>query len=211
MTIEAMPVVHLLRHGHVYNPDKVLYGRLPQFRLSDAGQAMAQAVADDLVAREVPVGRVIASPLQRAQETAAPVAKAFGLEIATEERIIEAGNDFAGRVLTKGARDFMHPRDWWKLRNPWAPSWGEPYKEQRARMWAAVKDAAAANPDSDTVMVSHQLPIWVTRCSFEGRSMVHDPRSRQCGLASLTSFTIEDGEAVSMTYREPAAHIEVPK
>lgn len=205
-----MPVVHLLRHGHVHNPDKILYGRLPQFRLSDTGQAMARAVAEDLQARGVKVGRVVASPLLRAQQTAAPTAEAFGLEIHTDERLIEAGNDFAGRVLTRGARDFMNPRDWWKLRNPWTPSWGEPYKEQRARMWAAVRDAAEANPDSDTVMVSHQLPIWVTRCDFENRSMLHDPRSRQCALASLTSFTIEDGEPVAMSYAEPAAHIEVP-
>ncbi|WP_084077366.1 histidine phosphatase family protein [Demequina sp. NBRC 110057] len=206
-----MPVVHLLRHGHVHNPDKVLYGRLPEFRLSDAGQAMARAVADDLRAREVPVTRVVASPLLRAQQTAQPVADAYGLEIATDERLIEALNAYEGTVLQSGAKDFLHPRNWWLLRNPWKPSWGEPYTEQRDRMWAAIRDAAAANPDGDTVMVSHQLPIWVARMEFEKRRFLHDPRSRQCGLASLTSFDIRDGEPVAMSYAEPAAHIEVPK
>jgi broad specificity phosphatase PhoE len=205
-----MPVVHLLRHGHVHNPDKVLYGRLPQFRLSDAGQAMAQAVADDLVARDVTVGRVIASPLLRAQQTATPIATAFEQEIVTDARVIEAANAYEGRPLQSGAADFVHPRNWWLLRNPWRPSWGEPYTEQRDRMWDAIRDAAAANPDSDTVIVSHQLPIWVARLSYEKRRYFHDPRSRQCGLASLTSFTLEAGEAVAMDYREPAAHIEVP-
>ncbi|WP_084038704.1 histidine phosphatase family protein [Demequina sp. NBRC 110053] len=205
-----MPTVHLLRHGHVHNPDKVLYGRLPEFRLSDAGQAMAQAVADDLVAREVPVGRVIASPLLRAQQTAAPIAAAFGLEIATEDRIIEALNAYEGRPVQSGAKDFLRPSDWWLLRNPWRPSWGEPYTEQRERMWAAIRDAVAANPDSDTVMVSHQLPIWVARLSYEQRRYLHDPRSRECGLASLTSFRFEGGEPVALSYSEPAAHIEVP-
>ncbi|MFV0634000.1 histidine phosphatase family protein [Demequina sp.] len=206
-----MSSVHLLRHGHVHNPNKVLYGRLPEFRLSDAGQAMAQAVADDLVAREVPVGRVIASPLLRAQQTAAPIAQAYGLDIVTEERIIEAENAYEGTVLQSGAKDFIHPRNWWMLRNPFRPSWGEPYTEQRERMWAAIRDAAQANPDSDTVMVSHQLPIWVARRSYENRRFLHDPRSRECGLASLTSFEFKDGEPVSMSYREPAAHIEAPR
>ncbi|MFV0286467.1 MAG: histidine phosphatase family protein [Demequina sp.] len=206
-----MPVVHLLRHGHVHNPDKVLYGRLPEFRLSDAGQAMARAVADDLTARSVPVTRVVASPLLRAQQTAQPIADAYGLEIATDERLIEALNAYEGTVLQSGAKDFLHPRNWWLLRNPWKPSWGEPYTEQRDRMWAAIRDAAAANPDGDTVMVSHQLPIWVARMEFEQRRFLHDPRSRQCGLASLTSFDFRDGEPVAMSYAEPAAHIEVPK
>lgn len=205
-----MPVVHLLRHGHVHNPDKVLYGRLPEFRLSDAGQAMAQAVADDLVAIGAPVGQVVASPLLRAQQTAQPLAAAFGVDIVTDDRLIEALNAYEGKPLQSGASDFMHPRNWWLLRNPWTPSWGEPYVDQRDRMWAAIRDAAAANPDSDTVMVSHQLPIWVARLAFEKRRYLHDPRSRQCGLASLTSFTLEDGEPVAMAYREPASHIEVP-
>lgn len=208
--MDAMPTVHLLRHGHVHNPDKVLYGRLPQFRLSDAGRAMAQAVADDLVERGVDVGRVVASPLQRAQETAAPIAAAFGHEVITDDRLIEAGNAYEGRPLQSGARDFIHPRNWWLLRNPWRPSWGEPYTEQRDRMWGAIRDAVAANPQADTVMVSHQLPIWVARLTFEKRRYLHDPRTRQCGLASLTSFTLEGGEPVAMDYREPASHIEVP-
>ena len=207
----TMPVVHLLRHGHVHNPDKVLYGRLPEFRLSDAGVAMAQAVADDMVASGADVGQVIASPLLRAQQTAEPIARAFDVDIVTDDRIIEAQNDYEGRPVQNGPKDFLHPRDWWMLRNPWRPSWGEPYTEQRDRMWAAIRDAAASNPGSETVMVSHQLPIWVARMSFEGRRFLHDPRSRVCGLASLTSFTLEDGEPVSMTYREPAAHIEVPR
>ncbi len=202
-----MPTVHLVRHGQVHNPDKVLYGRLPQFRLSDAGLQMAQAVADYLIAQNVPVKRVIASPLERAQQTALPIADAFGLPVDTEPRIIEAGNIYEGEKLPSGIKDFIHPRNWWRLRNPWGPSWGEPYRDQDARMWAAIRDAADATPDGDTVMVSHQLPIWVARLAFERRRFLHDPRSRECALASLTSFVFEDGEPVSMTYATPAAHV----
>ncbi|WP_291378046.1 histidine phosphatase family protein [Demequina sp.] len=206
-----MPTVHLVRHGHVHNPDGVLYGRLPSFRLSDTGRQMADAVTEYLVETGLPVSRVIASPLQRAQETAAPIARAFGLDVDTEPRIIEAGNDYEGAPLQSGVKDFIHPRNWWKLRNPWRPSWGEPYQDQAERMWAAIHDAAAATPEGDTVMVSHQLPIWVTRTAFERRSFLHDPRKRQCALASLTSFRFENGTPVEMTYATPAAHIKAPK
>ena len=202
-----MPTVHLVRHGQVHNPERVLYGRLPQFRLSDAGEQMAQAVADYLVAEKIPVKRVIASPLERAQQTAAPIAAAFGLPIDSEPRIIEAGNVYEGEKLPSGAKDFLHPRNWWRLRNPWGPSWGEPYREQADRMWAAMRDAAAATPEGDTVMVSHQLPIWVARVAFTNGRFIHDPRKRECLLGSVTSFTFENGEPVSMTYASPAAHV----
>ena len=203
--------VHLVRHGHVHNPDKILYGRLPEFRLSDAGEAMARAVADWFVAEGTDVGRVVASPLLRAQQTAAPIAEAFGLEIDTDERLIEAGNSFEGGPLMNGPKDFAHPKKWWLLRNPAKPSWGEPYREQEQRMWAAILDASRHTPHQDAVLVSHQLPIWVARMSFEQRRFLHDPRSRECGLGSVTSFTIEEGAATAMTYSSPAADIAVPR
>jgi len=206
-----MSLVHLVRHGHVHNPDKILYGRLPEFRLSDAGEAMARAVAEYFVAQGSDVTRVVASPLTRAQQTAAPIAGAFGLGIDTDERLIEAGNVYEGGPIQSGPKDFAHPRNWWRLRNPAKPSWGEPYTEQRDRMWAAINDAAAANPDHETVMVSHQLPIWVARMSFEQRRFLHDPRSRECALGSVTSFTFTDGKATAMSYATPASGIEVPK
>ncbi|WP_296666200.1 histidine phosphatase family protein [Demequina sp.] len=205
-----MPRVHVLRHGHVHNPDRVLYGRLPEFRLSEAGERMAQAVADDLAAQESPIGRIVSSPLLRAQQTAAPVARAFDLEVDTDERLIEAGNDYQGERIPRPI-DFLHPRHWWRLRNPWRPSWGEPYVEQAARMRAAIVDAAAANPGSETLLVSHQLPIWVARCDAEGRGYLHDPRSRQCALASLTSFDVDGDTVVFAGYRQPAAHVEAPR
>lgn len=206
-----MATIHLVRHGHVHNPARVLYGRLPNFHLSDAGREMADAVADYLIENKVPVARVVASPLQRAQETAAPIARVFGVGVDTDPRIVEAGNDFEGYPLQSGVKDFIHPRNWWKLRNPWRPSWGEPFKDQADRMWAAIREAAATTPDGDTVMVSHQLPIWVARLSCEGRSFLHDPRRRQCELASITSFRFVEGEPVQMTYATPATHIKAPK
>ncbi len=198
-----MPIVHLLRHGHVHNPDRVLYGRLPDFRLSAAGEQMARAAAAQFKGGGHDVARVIASPLLRAQQTARPVAEAFGVDVETDERLIEAGNSFEGLRMHPIVKLLLHPKRLWLVRNPFRPSWGEPYTEQRDRMMAAVLDAARAEPERETVLVSHQLPIWVTRLGVEGRHLAHDPRKRQCALGSITSLTIEDGKVVGVGYSTP--------
>jgi broad specificity phosphatase PhoE len=198
--------VHLLRHGEVFNPDGILYGRLPGYRLSDRGQAMAKIVADHLTSAGHDVVRVVASPLQRAQETATPVAQGFGLELATDDRVIEAANRFEGlRVAGGGA--LKSPRNWPHMWNPFRPSWGEPYTEQVARMRAAVEDARRAAEGHEIVLVSHQLPIWLMRRSLEGGTLWHDPRNRQCNLASLTSLHFEDERFVGLHYTEPAVDL----
>ncbi|WP_029289827.1 histidine phosphatase family protein [Cellulomonas sp. HZM] len=204
----AATVVHLMRHGEVHNPQGVLYGRLPGYRLSERGQEMARVVADHLAAEpRRDVVAVIASPLQRAQETAAPIAAAFGLEVGTDERLIEAGNHFQGMTFGVGDGSLRHPQHWPYLRNPFRPSWGEPYKEQVERMLGAVASARDAARGHEAVLVSHQLPVWVTRLALEHRRLWHDPRKRQCSLASLTSLTFEGDRLVSLGYSEPAAHL----
>ncbi len=201
--------VHLLRHGEVHNPQGILYGRLPGYRLSERGRAMAQTVADHLAGlaghprHDVTV--VVASPLQRAQETAAPVGAAFGLEVGSDERLIEAANHFEGLTFGVGDGSLRHPRHWPYLRNPLRPSWGEPYTEQAERMLAAVATARQAARGHEAVLVSHQLPIWVTRLTVENRRLWHDPRRRQCSLGSLTSLRYEDDDLVGVGYSEPAA------
>ena len=199
--------VHLLRHGEVFNPEGVLYGRLPGYGLSDRGQEMARRVAKHLVEQGRDVVRVVASPLQRAQETAAPIAAGFGLDLATDDRLIEAQNHFQGLAFGVGDGSLRHPQHWKYLWNPFRPSWGEPYVEQVARMLAAVEDARAAAEGHETVLVSHQLPVWLTRSSLERRRLWHDPRKRQCTLASLTSLHFEDGRFVGLHYTEPAAEL----
>lgn len=205
----VVTTVHLMRHGEVHNPQKVLYGRLPGYPLSERGRAMARAVADHLAGRTDAPRRditvVTASPLERARETGTPLAEAFGLELDTDPRLVEASNHFEGLTFGVGDGSLRHPRHWPYLRNPTRPSWGEPYAEQAERMVAAVADARAAARGHEAVLVSHQLPIWVTRLSLEGRRLWHDPRHRQCSLASLTSLRFEDDELVGIGYSEPAA------
>ena len=198
---EPRTTVHLLRHGEVHNPDRILYGRLPGFRLSADGLQMAVAAAEALRGHDVL--EVVSSPLQRARETAKPIAAVFGLPVVIDERLIEAGNVFEGeRALEDGA--WRAPRNWQHLRNPLEPSWGEPYAEVAARMIAAVNDIRDRVCGHEAVVVSHQLPIWTVRRFVEGRPLWHRPDRRQCGLASLTSLTWTGDRLDHVTYREPA-------
>jgi broad specificity phosphatase PhoE len=201
----ARTTVHLLRHGEVHNPGHVLYGRLPDFHLSAAGLGMAERVAKTLLDRDITY--LVASPLERAQETAAPLAAALSLEIHTDERLTEAGNEFEGRLVgpgKAGSQLFLRPATWPKLRNPFRPSWGEPYTEIADRMWAATRAARDAAAGHEAVCVSHQLPIWTLRRWLAGDRLWHDPRRRQCALASLTSVEFDGDTMVSVTYTEPA-------
>ncbi|WP_110180446.1 histidine phosphatase family protein [Nocardioides solisilvae] len=199
-------MVHLLRHGEVHNPEGVLYGRRDGFHLSERGRRMAQRVADVVGDRDVV--HVRTSPLERARETAAPLLAARGLEPVVDPRVIESTNRFEGISFGEGAMTLVkRPHLWRHLYNPFKPSWGEPYKEMAARMMAAVHDARDAARGHEAVVVSHQLPIWTTRLAAEGRSFVHDPRSRQCTLCSLTTLHFEDDRLVRLTYSEPAGDL----
>ena len=197
--------VHLMRHGEVHNPEGVLYGRMPGYHLSDLGVQMAEKVAAAIADRDIVHLRV--SPLERAQETARPIAVARGLEIVTDPRVIESENIFEGKSFGVGDGALRKPSAWVHLWNPLKPSWGEPYKEIAARMMAAIYDARDAALGHEAVIISHQLPIWTTRLHAEGRSFLHDPRRRQCTLCSLTSFSFTGDRLTSIGYSEPAGDL----
>ncbi|MHA6792559.1 histidine phosphatase family protein [Pseudonocardia bannensis] len=200
--MSARTLVHLLRHGEVHNPGGVLYGRLPGFRLAENGRAQAETVAKALAERDVTV--VVASPLQRAQETAEPIAATHGLEILTEDRLIEAANRFEGKTFGVGDGALRRPRNWPLLRDPFTPSWGEPYLQIAHRMLGAVHRARALAEGHEAVCVSHQLPIWTLRRYLLGQRLWHDPRRRQCALASLTTLEFTGPELTGLRYSEPA-------
>jgi broad specificity phosphatase PhoE len=197
-----LTVVHLVRHGEVENPRRVLYGCLPGFHLSEDGRMMAKKAAAFLAGRDVTVLR--SSPLERALETAEPLAAQFGLAVTEDERLIEPWNHFEGLTFGVGDGALLRPAHWIYLRNPFRPSWGEPYREVAARMAAAVADAVQAARGHEAVCVSHQLPIWVTRLAAESRRLWHDPRRRQCALGSVTSLTFRAGALAGVRYADPS-------
>ena len=201
-------LVHVVRHGEVENPDGILYGRQSDWHLSVRGREMADVVAKWTHGRDI--AAVIASPLERAQETAQPIAALHKLTITTDPRLIEAANVFEGKKFGVGASSgaLLRPSAWRHLWNPWRPSWGEPYREQIGRMVAAVNNARALAVGREAVCVSHQLPIWILRSAIEGRPLFHDPRKRICSLASVTTVIFsEQGVIEGVEYAEPAAHL----
>jgi len=199
---DEQTIVHLLRHGEVHNPDKILYGRLPGYVLSELGKEMAERAANALAGRDI--AAVISSPLERAQETATPIAALHNLKIGTDPNLIEAENIFEGQRVAVGDGALRDPKSWRHLYNPLRPSWGEPYKVLASRMQQAVVDARLVARGREVVLVSHQLPIWIARMAFEGRRFAHDPRKRQCSLASLTSLTFTGDHLSAIVYTEPS-------
>lgn len=195
-------IVHVMRHGEVHNPNGILYGRLPGFSLSVTGRAQAATVARALADHDI--GLVVASPLQRAQETATPIAAQHELTVRTDDSLIEAGNTFEGLRVSVGDGALGRPRHWWKLRDPFTPSWGEPYLQIAHRMLAAVNKARVEAAGHEAVVVSHQLPVWTLRRFLEGKRLWHDPRQRQCSLASLTSLVYQGDTLIDIVYSEPS-------
>jgi broad specificity phosphatase PhoE len=199
-------VIHFIRHGEVHNPEKILYGLQPGWRLSERGIQMAQVVAQ--WSKNLNLGAIHSSPLQRAQETVAPIIDNHKLQLTTDKNLIEASNIFEGKKFELGSGVLKHPKSWRYLYNPWRPSWGEPYDQIINRMLKALFSARDAAGGKDAICVSHQLPIWILRSAVEGRRLLHDPRKRECSLASVTSFELDsDGMVIGVSYSEPAQHL----
>ncbi|GAA2075627.1 histidine phosphatase family protein [Microbacterium hatanonis] len=198
--------LHLVRHGEVHNPRRVLYGRLPGFGLSAEGRRMARQAADYVHGLERPIGALVVSPLQRTRESAEPFEETFGIDPYIDERVIEPTNVFEGRQMR---RALANPLNWRHLTRPAVPTWGEPYHRVVERMLEAMDDAWNRTDRGDVVVVSHQLPIWVTHLAVAGLPMKHDPRNRRCALSSVTTFERRGDPAtgqrwVEIAYAEPA-------
>lgn len=200
-----LTTVHLVRHGEVDNPDGIIYGRRDGFHLTALGHAMAEGVGRYFADRDVRA--VIASPLERAMETAAPTARRHGLEVRTDARLLEAGNRFEGVNVNRNRWVLARPKYWSWYLDPFLPGWGEPYREITERMSGAVRAGITAARGGEAVLVSHQLPIWVERLFVERRSVSHDPRHRQCSLCSVTSLTFEGRRLIAVDYAEPVADL----
>jgi broad specificity phosphatase PhoE len=161
---------------------------------------MAAAAADYFDGR--PVAAVFASPLERAQETARPVADRLGLEITTDDRLIESANVLEGKSVSLASLA-VNPLNWKYLWNPFTPSWGEPYTEVVARVRQVIDRARETARGQEAVCVSHQLPIWVSRLAAEHKRLWHNPNSRQCALGSVTSLTFDGDELTGVSYAVP--------
>lgn len=198
-------IVHLVRHGEVYNPEKILYGRIPGYHLSSRGHSMATRTAEAFRGHDVTY--LAASPLQRTQETAQPISKVTGLDVEIDKSVIESGNRFEG-LRTKGWNSQLwNPQRWPLLRNPMQPSWGEPFEEIAARMVNAVERARDKAEGHEAIIVSHQLPIVMVQRTALGKRLAHAPWDRECDLASVTSLVFQDDQLIDIFYSSPAQDI----
>ena len=200
----AADFLHFVRHGEVANPEGILYGRLEGFGLSPRGHEMAKRSADALATR--PITKILSSPLQRAVESATPLATQLKLEIEIDERLLEGLNDFEGSAMSFG-RLFREPSVWKKLYNPWKPSWGEPYREISQRVMALAEDAWNSVDEGEVVLVSHQVVIWILHRSIAGIPLPHLPHQRRGSLSSITTVKKVADCWKEESYREPAADL----
>src|SRR6266508_4269919 len=173
------------------------------FHLSARGRAQADLLARHFAAS--PLAAVVSSPLERAQQTAGPIAAAHGLEVRTDLRLIETSSIFEGVAGNVVWYILRHPRIWWQLRDLRTPSWGERNVDTVERVHAAVAEARDRFAGEQAVLVSHQAPIWVARLAFERRSLSHLPGRRNCALASVTTLRFDGEELRGVAYAEPAA------
>jgi broad specificity phosphatase PhoE len=193
--------IHLVRHGEVENPKGVIYGRLPGYNLSERGLKQAAAAGRHLA--RAPIGAVRSSPLERAQETADVIAKHHELDVVIDARLIESDTTFEGVGRTLWTF-LTSPRHWWRLRNPWAPSWGESFAEIRSRMLSVVADALEGAGDKEVVIVSHQTPVLVARLALSRRAVPPWLGRVPCQTGSVTTMALEDGRVVDGSYFVPS-------
>lgn len=199
-------LIHVVRHGEVFNPNGVLYGRLDGFGLSDRGVEMAERAATVLATR--PLVRIFSSPLQRAQESAAALSARTGVAVEVDERLNEGLNTFEGSQLSF-SRIAQTPSLWSEFSNPWKPSWGEPYRAIAARMMDMVEFAHSSVEEGEVAMVSHQVAIWMLHRYVAGIPLPHLPGNRRCTLSSITTFKKVGDKWREESYREPAADLQV--
>lgn len=190
--------IHLVRHAEVENPHNIWYGRLEGYPLSEPGRRRAVALGEYFTS--VPLAAVYASPMERAQETAQAISGPHGLAIETCDDLIESASFLEGQQAAR--RVFLKPGNWRYLRNPFSPSWGEPYASVAARMVRAIDRIRLAHPGEEVVAVSHMTPIQIGRLAIEGRPLRPWMAKVPCARGSVTTLVFDGDRYLRTLYRE---------
>jgi probable phosphomutase (TIGR03848 family) len=150
--------VLLVRHGQTDSTGKVLPGRASGLNLSDAGRVQAERTAE-LIAEGISVDAVYTSSLERARQTAAPIAAATGRRAKVDRGLIECDfGDWTGQLLSA----LVKKPEWSTVQR--SPSsfrfpGGESFVEMQARIVSTIDRLRAAHPGGTIVCVSHADPI----------------------------------------------------
>jgi len=189
-------VFHLVRHGHVENPHKVVYGRQRGWRLSARGHREAEAVARHLAGR--PIARVYTSPLERAVQTATVIAGSCGGEVEPREDLGEAFLCAPWEGLSWREVRRERPADWarYLFRPLEIEGVPEDLRALAARMTGALRSMAEAHPSAQVVAVSHGDPLKAVVLVLTGGD-----------LRDLHRESIPTGGLVTLEYAGGAARV----
>ena len=132
------------------------------------------------------------------------------LELLTDKRLIEAGNEFRGKRIGHGDGALWKPENLKLVRNLWRPTWGESYRSIASRVQDFALEKVDEHPGEQIVVVSHESPIWSYRHMLETGHPEHNMLLRKTALASVTSITYdnETHEVLGITYADPVAQAE---
>lgn len=157
--------IYLIRHGEVYNPKNLLYGRLAGFGLSEKGKEQAQKLGKHLKSQKI--SHMYASPLLRAQETAKLAALHLGIETINEDaRLIEVGNPFEGMPNTKYYSEIGTVYD-----KKYYRAGAETPQQLKERMHEFLHDVVKKHGEQTILAVSHGDPITALYASYVGEPL----------------------------------------
>lgn len=196
--------IHLVRHGEVHNPEHVVYADLPGFGLSPLGLAQARETARYL--GSAPIVAVWSSPLQRALETAAPIAARAGVSVSVDDRLTEWAllKEWAGLRWDDLAEERPGQLEAY-LADPTESKLGsETLSALARRITNAVRDVNQRHTDGDVVIVSHQDPVQAGRLALTGRELSTLHRDKPTHGSVITLTPGDSWHEVS--YWEPAQH-----
>jgi broad specificity phosphatase PhoE len=188
-----LTVLHLVRHGQVDNPQKIVYGRQRGWRLSERGQREADAVARHLAGR--PLARVYTSPLERAVQTASAIAAVAGAEVVPREDLSEAFLCAAWEGLSWREVRARRAREWarYQFRPLEIDDVPEGLRALGERMAGALRAIASAHAGQQVAVVSHGDPLKAGVLVLTGGRLV-----------DLHRDPIPTGALVSLEYAEGA-------
>jgi probable phosphoglycerate mutase len=198
-----MPLLLLIRHGeNDYTKKRKLAGYTPGVHLNEHGQEQARQLADSL--KGVPIKAIYTSPLERAMETATPIAQARNLQIQIDPRLMETN---VGKWQGRSLKSLMLNKHWKVVQR--APSRaqfpeGETFYECQARVTAALDEICRKYKQQDIVVcVFHADPIKLAVSHFIGLPLDHFQRL-SCDTGSLTVLYVgEMGAALIKLNQHP--------
>jgi probable phosphoglycerate mutase len=207
-----MPLLLLIRHGeNDFTKKHKLAGYTPNVHLNERGQTQARALGDAL--KEVPIRAIYSSPLERAMETATPIAAARGFEIQVEAGLIETNvGRWQGRSLAA-----LRLQKAWKVVQS-APSRaqfpdGETFYECQTRIVTALDSISRKYKPQDIIAcVFHADPIKLAVAHYIGLSLDHFQRL-SCDTGSLTALYVSESGAnlIKLNQRPPFEFLAQPK